>query len=82
MHECQWNLVSSPNFTVEILSYCYLPSLFLNIPQSCLVTSDSTRHYQPLFPQAYFALLLLLLLQLSYLQLYLSNHLGPSQATK
>jgi hypothetical protein len=51
----------------------------VNIPQSCLVTSDSIRHYQQLFPQAYFALLLLKLL---YIRLYLSNNLGPSQATK
>jgi hypothetical protein len=80
MHECQWNLVSSPNFTVEMLAYCYLLSLFLNISQSCLVTLDSIRHYQSLFPEAYFALLLLL--KLLYLLLYLSNHLGPSQATK
>jgi hypothetical protein len=79
MHECQWNLVSSPNFTVEMLIYCYFPSLFLNIPQCRLVTSDNIRHYQPLFPQAYFALLLLKLL---YYRLYLSNHLGPSQAAK
>ena len=34
---------------------------------------------QPPFPKANFALLLLKLL---YLRLYLSNHLGPSQATK
>jgi len=79
MHECQWNLVSSPNFFVEMLPYCYLPMLFLNIPQSCLVTSASILHYQPLFPQAYFARLLLKLL---YLPLYLSNLLGPSQTSK
>jgi len=79
MHQCQWSLVSSPNFTVETLPCCYLPSLFLNISQSCLVTSDSIRHYQPLFRQAYFALPLLKLL---YLRLYLSNHRGLSQATK
>jgi hypothetical protein len=47
--------------------------------QSRWVISDSIRHYQPLFPPAHFALLLLKLL---YLRLYLSNHLGPSQATK
>jgi len=62
-----------------MLPYCYLPSLFLNIPQSCLVMSDDIRHFQPLFPQPYFALLLLKLL---YLRLYISNHLEPSQATK
>jgi hypothetical protein len=59
---------------------CYLPSLFLNIQNVCqsrLVTSDSIRHYQPLFPKAHFALLLLIL---SYLRSYLSNRLGPSQA--
>ena len=78
MHECRWNLVSSPNFAVEMLPYFYLLSLFLNIPQSCSVTTNSIRHYQPLFPQAYFALFRTLL----YLRLYLSSHLGPSEATK
>jgi len=62
MPECQWNLVSSPNFTVEMLPYCYLSSLFLNILQSCLVTLNSIRHYRPLFPEAHFELLLLKLL--------------------
>jgi hypothetical protein len=28
----------------SVLPNCYLPSLFLNIPQSCLVISDSIRH--------------------------------------
>ena len=32
-----------------MLHYFYLPSLFLNNPQSCLINSDSIRHYQPLF---------------------------------
>ena len=54
-----------------------LSSFAINIPQSCLVTSD-IRHYQPVFPQAYFTLLLL---KLVYLRLYLSNHLGLSHAT-
>jgi hypothetical protein len=79
MHECQWNLVSPSNFTVEMLPYCYISLLFLNNPESCLVTSNSIRNYQPLFPHTYFALLLLKLL---YLLLDLSNHLWLSQATK
>ena len=54
MHECQWNSVISPNFTVEMFPYCYLPSLFLYTPPSCLVTSDSIRHYQPLFHKPVF----------------------------
>jgi len=41
--------------------------------------SWSIRHYQPLFRNPHFVLLLLKLL---YLRLYLSNHLGSSQATK
>jgi len=48
-HQCHWNSVSSPNFTVEMLPYGYIPSPFLTVPQSCLVTSDSIRHFQPLF---------------------------------
>jgi len=76
---CNTAPASSSNFTVELLPYCYLSSLFLyieNICQSFLVTSDNIRHYQPVFPQVYFALLMLKLL---YLKLYLSNHLGPTQ---
>ena len=42
VHQCQWNLVGSPNFTVQMLHYCYLHSLFLNIPQSCLQTHTNT----------------------------------------
>jgi len=62
-----------------MLPYCTLHSLFVNIRQSCLVTSEIIRRYQPLFPKVYFALLLLKLL---YLRLYLSNQLEPSKATK
>jgi len=62
-----------------MLPFCYLPSLFLNIPQSCLVTSNIIRNYQPLYSTSLFCPSLAL--KLLYLQLYLSNHLGPSQAT-
>jgi len=68
---------SSSNVTVEMLLCRYLSSIFLNIQiicQSCLVTSDNVRHYQPLFPQTYFAFPLLRLLQLR-LCLCLCNHL-------
>jgi hypothetical protein len=62
---CYTTPTISPNFTVSVLSNCYLPSLFLNIQnicQSCLVTPDSFRNNQPLFPKDFFALLLLKLL--------------------
>jgi len=76
IHEYQWNLVSSLKFFVEMLPYFYLPSLFLLIPQSFLIMSDSIRYYQLPVSQAHFAFLLLKLLYLP------SNHLGPYQATK
>jgi hypothetical protein len=69
--------ISLYKYYVSLLGYFL--SNTQNICESCLVISHITRNYQPLFPEASFAILLPKLL---YIRLHTSNHLGPSRTTK